>query len=54
MEKEKKCPKCVQTKKVKNGFNRGKQGCKRKNCGCNYTGAKNGYPDEVKQEAIRH
>ena len=54
MEKEKRCPKCGRTEKVKNGFNRGKQRYKCKNCGCNYTGTKNGYPDEVKQEAIRY
>ena len=41
-------------KKVKNGFNRGKQRYKWKNCGCNYTGTKNGYPDEVKQEVIKY
>ena len=46
--------KCGRTEKVKNGFNRGKQRYKCKNCGCNYTGTKNGYPDEVKQEAIRY
>jgi len=42
MEKEKRCPKCGRTEKVKNGFNRGKQRYKCKNCGCNYTGTKNG------------
>ena len=54
IEKEKGCPKCGRKEKVKNGFNRGKQRYKCKNCGCNYTGRKNGYPDEVKQEAIRY
>ena len=54
MEEEKKCPKCGRTEKVKNGFNRGKQRYLCKNCGCNYTGTKNGYPDSVKQEAIKY
>ena len=54
MEEEKRCPKCGRTEKVRNGFNRGKQGYLCKNCGCNYTGTKNGYPDSVKQEAIKY
>ena len=50
IKEEKRCPKCGGTEKVKNGFNRGKQ---RYKCKKNYTGTKNGYPDEIKQEAIR-
>ena len=49
-----KCPKCGRKEKVKNGFNRGKQRYKCKNCGCNYTGTKHGYSNEIKQEAIRY
>jgi len=49
MEKEIKCPKCGRTEKVKNGFNRGKQRYKCKNCGCNYTGSSREYLD-----ALRH
>lgn len=41
MVEEKKCPKCGQKEKVKNGFMngfmRGRQKYKCKNCGCNYT-----------------
>ena len=51
---EKKCPKCGRTEKVKNGFMRGKQRYKCKNCGCNYTGGRNGYPEHVKQKAIKY
>ena len=54
MEKEKRCPKCGRDEKVKNGFNRGKQRYLCKNCGCNYTGTKNGYLDSVKQEAMKY
>ena len=54
MEEEKRCPKCGREEKIKNGFNRGKQRYLCKNCGCNYTGTKNGYPDSVKQEAIKY
>ena len=32
MKKEKRCPKCGRTEKVKNGFNIGKQRYKCKNC----------------------
>ena len=46
--------KSMRKEKVKNGFNRGKQRYKRKNCGCNYPGTKHGYSNEIKQEAIRH
>ena len=49
-----KCPKCGRKEKVKNGFNRGKQRYKCKNCGCNYTGTKHGYSNEIKQEAKRY
>ena len=54
MIEEKKCPKCGRTEKVKNGFMRGKQRYKCKNCGCNYTGGRNGYPEHVKQKAIKY
>ena len=50
----KKCPKCRQKEKVKNGFMRGKQRYKCKNCGCNYTGGRNGYPEDIKQKAIKY
>ena len=54
MEDKKICPKCGREEKVKNGFNRGKQRYLCKNCGCNYTGTKNGYSEAVKQEAIKY
>ena len=54
MEDKKTCPKCGREEKVKNGFNRGKQRYLCKNCGCNYTGTKNGYSEAVKQEAIKY
>lgn len=44
----------IRTKKLKNEFNRGKQRYLYKNCWCNYIGTKSGYPDSVKQEAIRY
>jgi len=53
MEKEIKCPKCGCKIKVKNGFNRGKQRYKCKNCRCNYTGVGRGYPETVRQKAIK-
>ena len=48
------CPKCGSNKRVKSGFMNGKQRYLCKYCGCNYTGGRNGYPDSVKHEAIRH
>ena len=54
MEKEIKCPKCGQEERTKNGFHRGKQRYKCKNCGCNYAGRKRGYPEHIKQRAIEY
>ena len=54
MRRKSNCPKCGSTERVKSGFNRGKQRFLCKNCGCNYTGTKNGYPDSVKKEAIKY
>ena len=54
MMEEEKCPKCGQKEKVKNRFMRGKQRYKCKNCGCNYTGGRNGYPEDIKQKAIKY
>ena len=54
MKEKKICPKCGREERVRNGFNRGKQRYKCKNCGCNYTGGKNGYPDHIKQQAIQY
>ena len=51
---EKRCPKCGRKEKVKNEFMRGKQRYKCKNCGCNYTGGRNGYPEDIKQKAIKY
>ena len=51
---EKRCPKCGRKEKVKNGFMRGKQRYKCKNCGCNYTGGRNGYPEDVKRKAVKY
>ena len=52
MEEKIKCPKCGQTERTKNGFHRGKQRYKCKNCGCNYTGSTKGHPEHVKQKTI--
>ena len=49
----KKCPKCRQKEKVKNGFMRGKQRYKCKSGECNYTRGRNGYPEDIKQKAIK-
>ncbi len=49
MENEMKYPKCGQIKKAKSGFHRGKQRYKCEYCGCSYTGGKNGYPEDIKQ-----
>ena len=51
---EKKYPKCGREEKVKNGFMRGKQRYKCKNCGCNYIGGRHGYPEDIKQKAIKY
>ena len=40
--------------RIKNGYHRGKQRYLCKNCGCNYTGSKRGYPEEVKRKAIKY
>jgi transposase-like protein len=48
MIEEKRCPKCGRKEKVKNGFMRWKQRYKCKNYGCNYTGGRNGYPEDVR------
>ena len=52
MEEEKRCPECGSKEKVKNGYNRGKQRYLCKECGRNYTGTKNGYPESTKREAL--
>ena len=54
MKKEIKCPKCKWDIKVKSGKMKGKQRYLCKKCGCKYTGGRNGYPEEVKIEAIRY
>ena len=54
MEEKIKCPKCGRAERTKNGFHRGKQRYKCKNCGCNYTGGAKGYPEHVKQKAIKY
>ena len=54
MKEEKRCPKCGSKEKVKNGYNRGKQRYLCKECGRNYTGTKNGYPESTKREALRY
>ena len=54
MEKEIKCTKCACKMKIKNGINRGKQRYKCKNCGFNYTGSSQGYPEAIKQKAIKY
>ena len=54
MEEKIECPKCGRTERTKNGFHRGKQRYKCKNCGCNYTGSTKGYPEHVKQKAIKY
>ncbi len=54
MKREKSCPKCGSVERVKSGFNRGKQRYLCKNCGCNYTGTKYGYPDSVKRDAVKY
>ena len=54
MIEKKRCPKCGRKEKVKNEFMREKQRYKCKNCGCNYTGGRNGYPEDIKQKAIKY
>ena len=50
MEKEIKCPKCGSEKR---GFHNKKQRYLCKECGCYYTGGRNGYPDHIKRKAIQ-
>jgi transposase-like protein len=49
-----KCPKCGKIEKVKCGFIRGKQRYLCKNCQCRYVNSKKGYPESVKNEALRY
>ena len=53
MDKEMKCPKCGSEKRVKSGLKNKKQRYLCKECGCNYTGGRNGYPEHIKQKAIQ-
>ena len=50
MDKELKCPKCGSEKRVKSGFKNKKQRYLCKECGCNYTGGQNGYPEHIKKK----
>ncbi len=52
MIEEKKCPKCGRKEKVK-GFMGGKRRYKCRNCGCNYTGVRNGYSEDIRQKVIK-
>ena len=54
MKEEKRCPEYGSKEKVKNGYNRGKQRYLCKECGRNYIGTKNGYPESTKREALRY
>ena len=54
MKEEKRCPRCGAKEKVKNGYNKGKQRYLCKECGRNYTGTKNGYPESTKREALKY
>ena len=54
MKEEKRCPKCKSKEKVKNGYNKGKQRYLCKECGRNYTGTKNGYPESTKREGLKY
>ena len=49
------CPKCKSSQKKKNGFRRGKQSYKCKNCGCQYVEnpQPRGYSNEVKQLCLK-
>ncbi len=38
----------------KKGYHSGKQRYICKNCDCNYTGSKRGYPEELKRKAIKY
>lgn len=50
-----KCPKCKSEERTKNGFNKGKQRYKCKNCGCNYTKRYGrGYAPQVREKAIAY
>ena len=53
MDKELKCPKCGSEKRVKSGLKNKKQRYLCKECGCNYTGGQNGYPEHIKKKAIQ-
>ena len=53
MEKEIKYPKCRSEKRVKSGFYNKKQRYLCKECGCHYTGGRNGYPEHIKRKAIQ-
>ena len=54
MKEEKRCPECGSKEKVKNGYNRGKQRYLCKECGRNYTGTKNGYPESAKRKELKY
>ncbi len=49
------CPKCQSSQKKKNGFRRGKQSFRCKNCGCQYVEnpIKRAYPTAVKQLCLK-
>ena len=49
------CPKCKSSQKKKNGFRRGKQSYRCKNCGCQYVEnpQPRGYSNEVKQLCLK-
>lgn len=49
------CPKCKSSQKKKNGFRRGKQSFKCKNCGCQYVEnpTSKAYPVEVKKLCLK-
>lgn len=52
---EERCPKCGNEDYVKNGYNRGRQRYRCRNCGCNYTKSeKPGYPLSIKRKAIQY
>lgn len=49
-----KCPKCGKENHSKNGFNKGYQRYKCKECGCNFTKSnKRGYSADIKRQAIK-
>ena len=49
------CPKCKSSQKKKNGFRRGKQSYRCKNCGCQYVEnpKPRGYSNEIKQFCLK-